>query len=102
MYSLTKPHSGNGILETLQSIRAEYPDATTWQFKKLAKEYGLSGVEQPFWEQLPLDIIRVLSLDLLHGGYKSFQDHQMRMISKLVGASELDDRLIAQPGRTGV
>jgi len=83
-------------------IRVEYLNTTTWQFKNLAKKHGLSGVEHPFWEGLPLDIVRVLSLDLLHGGYKSFQDHQVPMISELIGASELDDHLIAQPARTGL
>jgi len=97
-----QPRDSAGIIETLRMIRAEHPNATTWQFKNLAKEYGLSGVEHPFWEGLPLDTVRVISLDLLHGGYKSFQDHQIPMISELVGASQLDDRLIAQPARTGV
>jgi len=59
-----QPRTGAEIIETLQMIRDEHPNATTWQFKMLAREYGLSGVEHPFWVGLPLEIVRVISLDI--------------------------------------
>jgi hypothetical protein len=96
--------TGKWIIKKLHNVRKEYPDAGAWDFKLLVKQYGLSGVERVCWEGLPpvLDITRVMSLDLLHGGYKAFQDHEISMISRLVEPSQLDDRLIAQPFQTGV
>lgn len=96
--------TGSWILGKLQMIRERHPDAQVWDFKLLVKKYGLSGVECMGWEGLPdvLDITQVMSLNLLHGGYKAFQDHEVAMIRRLLDPSRLDDRLIAQPLQTGV
>jgi hypothetical protein len=96
-----RDRTGKWILAKLWDTRQNYPNATTYQFKQLVAKIGLSGVEHPFWEDHPVDIVRVLSLDLLHGGYKAFQDHQISWITNLVGASDLDNRIIAQPHRMG-
>ncbi|KAG9074962.1 hypothetical protein FRC06_010352, partial [Ceratobasidium sp. 370] len=70
---------------------------TASQFLAESKKYGLCGVKQPFWANIPgVDISKVLSIDLLHGFYKCFYDHIFKWNVTGLTAPEMDARLRSQ------
>ncbi|KZV89152.1 hypothetical protein EXIGLDRAFT_618514, partial [Exidia glandulosa HHB12029] len=84
----TCPHcrTGQSILDKIRSIRTAHPHADTWEFIQRSLEVGLSGVEHPFWEDMPhLDICRIMSNDVLHGLHKAFKDHTFTWVTNMVG-----------------
>ncbi|QRV99076.1 hypothetical protein RhiJN_27095 [Ceratobasidium sp. AG-Ba] len=98
------PRSSRTILAKIAKVIANYR-ATHYgdegpnpiEFMDAGRKYGLSGVDMPFWADLPhFDICRVLSPDLLHGIHKLFFDHYNRWNINAVGAEEYDTRLKAQ------
>lgn len=95
------PRTSASILEALRSVRQNYPDADVWQFVQKAKEQGLSGVEEVCWDGLPVDMCRVICVDVLHGLHKMFKDHIMKWVTNVVGENALDLLFMGQPRRTG-
>lgn len=96
------PRTSDSILNEVLRIRHEYPKASTWQFKMLAKTSGLSGVERFCWEGHWGDFCRIVALDDLHGIMKALKDHLFSWIVASIGADRVDAGLIAQPHRIGL
>lgn len=95
------PRTSNSILADIKRVRDHSPTADTWEFALLASDFGLCGVEHPFWELIPGDFCRRICQDLLHGLYKGFGDHDAQWLANLVGSRQLDNRFRAFPHRTG-
>lgn len=95
------PRTASEIVAIMRQLRAAYPDDDTWQFVSHCKSYGLSGVEEPCWEGLPVDICRVICVDLLHGVHKMFTDHVAKWLTETIGEDDLDARFMAQPHHVG-
>ncbi|QRV97702.1 hypothetical protein RhiJN_25721 [Ceratobasidium sp. AG-Ba] len=97
------PRSSQTILAKIDKVIADWRTnhydngPTPIEFMDAGKKYGLSGVDNPFWADLPhFDVCRVLSPDLLHGIHKLFYDHYNRWNINSIGAEEYDTRLKAQ------
>ncbi|KAG8938412.1 hypothetical protein FRC04_008937, partial [Tulasnella sp. 424] len=84
----------------------------TWSFAQAAKKAGLCGIETPFWRwmdgndaKVPVDMIKVMSYDLLHWCHKPFADYIVPWTQNIVdekdgGESEIDLRLRLQIPRS--
>ena len=94
--------TGKSILEKIRRVRVQNPDATTWKFIQEARDVQLSGVEEPFWSDLPhTDICKVICHDVLHGLHKGFSDHTAKWSIQRIGDFEIDNcfrRLPKTPG----
>ena len=83
--------TGASILKKIQDIRSEFPNADTWKFITECQKVQLSGVEEPFWLDLPFtDICKVICNDTLHGLHKSFKDHTAQWNINRIGEIEID------------
>lgn len=90
------------VLDQIEQVKAERPNASVWEFTLGCRARGLSGVMEPFWKLLPfVDILRALAQDLLHSYHKFFFDHPLKWNTHLIGAKELDQRLVCQPQQVG-
>ncbi|KAF8521526.1 hypothetical protein JB92DRAFT_3082037 [Gautieria morchelliformis] len=62
----------------------------------------LSGVEHPFWKDLPhTDICQVMCNDVLHGLHKAFNDHTAKWCRNIVGDYQIDKRFRRLPKQHG-
>jgi hypothetical protein len=90
------------ILQTIKKAKRKANDKysnapTPLEFLKVAKEYGLNGVDKPFWRRLKtVDICRILSSDLLHRYHKMFFDHIHHWNLNALGDTEYDAQLRSQ------
>jgi hypothetical protein len=83
----------SSILQDIKQVKRELKQKITHrqytpiEYLKLAKTYGLNGVDKPFWRKLPsVDICQILSPDLLHGYHKMFFDHVHKWNLNALGA----------------
>ena len=84
--------------DTLRAIKSitESLEETTDQinitdFRKLARERSLNGVDKPFWRDwLYADPSLFLAPDALHQWHKLFQDHPIEWAKRWLGSPELD------------
>lgn len=92
------PRTGQSILALIRSVRMQNPDANTWQFIQACLKMGLSGVEEPWWADMPhIDICRVLCNDPLHTLHKGFKDHMWSWTVNMIGEDEIDRRFRRLP-----
>ncbi|KAF8589263.1 hypothetical protein K439DRAFT_1612853 [Ramaria rubella] len=57
--------TGQDILNKMQMVRHQNPNADTWHFIQACQRVQLSGVEEPFWSDLPYtDICKVICNDV--------------------------------------
>lgn len=82
----------------------------TWAFANAAKKVGLGGVEVPCWAWMVeapwnVDIVKVISHDLLHWYHKAFRDYIVTWNQNIIDSeserSEIDVRLRLQIPRPG-
>ncbi|KAF8574011.1 hypothetical protein K439DRAFT_1649881 [Ramaria rubella] len=70
-------------------VHHQNPNADTWHFIQACQRVQLSGVEEPFWSDLPYaDICKVICNDVLHGLHKAFNieiDNCFRQLPKTPG-----------------
>jgi len=99
---ICEPRTSQSILDDISNARLRDPNTDTWGFAMNALDLGLCGIEHPWWEDLGIEIGRVICQDALHGLHKAFRDHDLKWIQTTIGVDELDKRLCAQPRRTGV
>ncbi|KAG8694319.1 hypothetical protein FRC08_008562 [Ceratobasidium sp. 394] len=60
------------VTDTMATLKGGADLETGVEFLHESKKYGLCGIKFPFWATIPgVDIAKVLSIDLLHGFYKS-------------------------------
>lgn len=94
----TRSNAGIGSLED------------TWAFASGAKKRGLGGVEEPCWGWMAeppwcVDIVKVISHDLLHWYHKAFRDYIVTWNQNIIDLpdmqSEIDVRLRLQIPRPG-
>lgn len=63
------------------------------KFLKVAKSYGLNGVDKPFWRDWPLsDPAYFLKIEILHHFLKMAWDHDTKWCITTVGEEEIDYR----------
>ncbi|KAF8509304.1 hypothetical protein BU17DRAFT_70477 [Hysterangium stoloniferum] len=100
---ICSPRTAHSILEKICTVRRHVGvNADTWTFITAAKEAQLSGVEYPFWEDLPhTDICKVICNDVLHGLHKAFYDHTAKWCRNIIGDFELDKRFRRLPKEHG-
>ena len=93
------PRTRDWILSRLRHISRQADPNDLASYKKIAKKYGLNGVDKPFWEDLPgYEPNICICPDLLHGGHRFWRDHILQWVINLVGFAELDRRLqLIQP-----
>jgi hypothetical protein len=86
-------------MERLLYLRREYDTADIPAYSKAAAEYGLNGVDRPFWEDLPgYQPELCIAPDILHGLHRLWRDHILKWAQHLVGNDELNRRLtVLQP-----
>ena len=95
------PRTGESILATLHTLRDTYRNATPYQFMIVAREHGLIGVEDPWFEGVVDDPCRITGVDLLHGIKKFIYDHIVVWVTNLIGKELLDCRFMMQPHLVG-
>ena len=97
---------GSDTLETIKEI-VELLEETNGQdnimnFRKLARERNVNGVDKPFWRDwLYADPSLFLAPDALHQWHKLFQDHPVEWAKHWLGPLELDQRLSVLQPRVG-
>ena len=65
------------------------------KFLKLAKVYGLNGVDIPFWIDWPLsDPAYFLKPEVLHHLHRFFFDHDLEWCIAIIGGDEIDYRFM--------
>ncbi|KIO16733.1 hypothetical protein M407DRAFT_33606 [Tulasnella calospora MUT 4182] len=116
------PRTSTSVKQSIAGVRAAMIEVDgvergsmedTWSFAQAAKKAGLCGVEMPFWgwmdgdeAEVPVDIVKVMSYDLLHWCHKPFADYIVPWTQNIVdeedgGESEIDLRLRLQIPRSG-
>ena len=103
---LSKLRSGAHTLNIIKEISKKVGQASSEgglaKFKKHAKEYGLNGVDRPFWRNwLYADPPYFLVPDALHQWHKFFMDHPIEWAKAWLGNEELDHRLSVLQPRVG-
>lgn len=84
------PRTSTSVKQSIAGVRAAMIEVDgvergsmedTWSFAQAAKKAGLCGVEMPFWgwmdgdeAEVPVDIVKVMSYDLLHWCHKPFAE----------------------------
>jgi hypothetical protein len=95
--------TGDSIIQALQALREEWPDASWYRFAGKASVEGYAGVELSdlFWVRLGVDICQVICVDMLHRLHKFVHDHVLTWIRETVGEDQLDRQLQAQIHQIG-
>jgi hypothetical protein len=92
-----KPHprrTREWILSRIALILEDVDADDIASYMTAAKEHGLSGVDQPFWADLPgYEPDLVICPDILHGLLRMWRDHILKWVRYLVGVPELDRRI---------
>ncbi|KIJ24792.1 hypothetical protein M422DRAFT_194268, partial [Sphaerobolus stellatus SS14] len=72
-----QPRTSKDILKRIAKVKRHVdPSKNLWDFIKECQSEHLSGVDDPFWKDLPhTDICKVICNDTLHGLHKAFKDH---------------------------
>lgn len=84
--------------ETLQIIKLSRVHTTYKALNDFLKKYGISGILTPFWEGLPFaDMHSAITPDVLHQLYQGMVKHLTGWIQRIIGPSELDQRLARLP-----
>lgn len=66
------------------------------EYLKVSAEYGLSGVDRPYWEVWgAADPSLILTPDALHAWHKFYFDHVRQWAVNIMGGPELDRRMAA-------
>lgn len=106
----SRPHKlrrGQETLLSIQKVKDELAECNAQDdlslFEKLAKSYGLNGVDKPFWSgwNLSDDPSLWLVPDILHQLVKFFQDHVIEWARKWLTDEEFDRRLSVLQPRPG-
>jgi len=86
-------------MEQLLYLQWEYDTVDIPAYSKATAEYGLNGVDRPFWEDLPgYQPELCIALDILHGLHCLWCNHILKWAQNLVGNDELNRRLtVLQP-----
>jgi len=85
------PRTAAGTLRVIETMCARLPPTDLINFLKVAKEYRLNGVFEPFWRDwLRLDPSKFLLLEVLHHFYCFSFDHDLQWCIAVVGGEELD------------
>ncbi|KAF7793819.1 hypothetical protein EIP86_004940 [Pleurotus ostreatoroseus] len=96
-YDLRKPS------ETLGEIRQACRKATEKEREAALKAAGLTGVDEPFWERLPLcNIHEAITSDVLHQLYQGVVKHCVEWVRNIMTDTELDRRFQRMPPTHGV
>lgn len=91
------------IIQEIMKLLEEPSDQRNLaKLRRLAKEKGLNGVDQPFWRDwLHADPCLFLAPDALHQWHKLFQDHPIEWAKAWLGTKELDRRVSVLQPRVG-
>ncbi|KAI6159304.1 hypothetical protein EDD17DRAFT_1762591 [Pisolithus thermaeus] len=82
-------HTGVRMLSQLSHIQCNPNDVK--RYFTLCKDFRLSGIAEPFWQNWPLsDSANFLMPELLHHWYWAFWDHDVQWCMNPLGAPELD------------
>lgn len=80
-------------LDDIRTITLECNPDDYVRFLKFAKDYGLNGVDAPFWIDWPMsDPARFLKPEVLHHFHKFFFDHDLQWCIIAIGDDEIDYR----------
>lgn len=87
------------ILGKIRQVCSTVDPSDILKYQEAAREEGLNGVHEPFWEVLPGYRPELCCApDILHGLLRFWRDHILKWTIKLVGEKELDARLrVLQP-----
>ncbi|KAI6027982.1 hypothetical protein BKA83DRAFT_4490495 [Pisolithus microcarpus] len=82
-------HTGARTLSQLSRIQCDPNDLE--RYFAQCKEFRLSGVAEPFWQNWPLtDTANFLTPEPLHHWYRKFWDHDVQWCKNALGAPELN------------
>jgi len=85
------PHTAAGTLHVIEMMCARLPPTDPINFLKVAKEYWLNGIFEPFWRDwLCSDPSKLLLLEVLHHFYRFSFNHNLQWCIAVVGGKELD------------
>ncbi|KAF7799993.1 hypothetical protein EIP86_011236 [Pleurotus ostreatoroseus] len=89
--------------DTLAQIREACREATAAEREAALKAAGLTSVDEPFWERLPLcNIHEAITSDVLHQLYQGMVKHCVSWVRNIMGETELDRRFQRMPPTHGV
>lgn len=94
MISVT-PHPCHTYIHALANITCVdarvAPGDDIAAYLKVSVEYGISGVEHPYWEVWgAADPSIVITPDVLHVWHKLYFDHVRKWVINIIGGPELD------------
>jgi hypothetical protein len=96
------PRTREWILARIKEACDEKDPAMIGPYLRVANSLGISGVNKPFWRNLPkYEPNLVIAPDLLHGPGMFWRNHLFVWIQRLVGTKILDRRLMALQPVTG-
>ena len=97
--NLVQPRDSKSILQKIQEVKTKFPPSNNiWIFLTECQKAQLSGVDDPFWKDLPhTDICKVICHDTLHGLHKAFKDHTVQWNINRIGEFEIDNRIRRLP-----
>ncbi|GJE91567.1 hypothetical protein PsYK624_077170 [Phanerochaete sordida] len=89
--------------QTLQAIQHACEQSTATDRDALLKAAGLTGVDEPFWADLPFcNIHDAITSDILHQLYQGVIKHVVQWSSAVLGEAELNARFARMPPVSGV
>ncbi|KAF7795494.1 hypothetical protein EIP86_006656 [Pleurotus ostreatoroseus] len=89
--------------DTLASIREACREETVAEQETKLQSAGLTSVDEPFWEHLPLcNIHEAITSDVLHQLYQGMVKHCVEWVQSVMGETELDRRFQRMPPMHGV
>ena len=102
----SKIRTSTCTLKTIEEINEKLRQANAQgdltKTRKVAKDYGLNGVDKPFWRDwLHADPPYFLAPDALHQWHKFFMDHPLEWAKVWLGNEEFDRRLSVLQPRIG-
>lgn len=89
--------------QTLRTIRRACGQPTAARQEECLKSAGFTGVDEPFWADLPhCNIHEAITPDLFHQLYQGLVKHAVRWVQRVVGKDELDARFQRMPPAHGI
>ncbi|KIJ48267.1 hypothetical protein M422DRAFT_248070 [Sphaerobolus stellatus SS14] len=67
-----EPRNGKSILTAIKELHQQIPDGDVWKSAQVAKEYGLNGVNQPWWAIFLISTFTRSSHQIPSMGYTKF------------------------------
>lgn len=88
------PRTYDYTLDKIASISLQIDPADVDQYVAAIGDTDLSGVDDPFWKDLPDFQPEIcIAPDILHGLHRFWRDHILRWAQFLIGKEEFDNRL---------